>query len=97
MELAVLGTILLGARLLDAGIDPGWAGWPIACRAMPCWRLRCCLSPWVLSPCSIRRTMGRAWLLGSLALTYLGFRASTVVAYQAWGPILASISALRPG
>ncbi len=26
MELAVLGTILLGARLLDAGIDP-WLGW----------------------------------------------------------------------
>ena len=26
MELAMLGVILLGARLLDAGIDP-WLGW----------------------------------------------------------------------
>ena len=26
MELALLGAILLGARLLDAGIDP-WLGW----------------------------------------------------------------------
>ena len=60
MELAVLGTILLGARLLDAGIDP-WLGW-LADRLPRRAMLAVALlpSPWVSSPCSIRRQRGRA-------------------------------------
>jgi Na+/melibiose symporter-like transporter len=55
MELAVLGGILLGARLLDAGIDP-WLGW-LADRVSRPRMLAVALLPLRsdLSRCSIRR------------------------------------------
>lgn len=85
MELVWLGFILLGARLLDAVIDP-WLGW-LADR-MPRRRMvGLALLPFGAGFVALLNPPGSsagAWLLGSLALTYLGFSAATV-AYQAWG------------
>lgn len=95
MELAVLGAILLGARLLDAGIDP-WLGW-LADRVRRPTMVAVALLPFavgfvaLLNPPS---THAAPWLLGSLALTYLGFSAATV-AYQAWGADLGDTSRAR--
>ena len=95
MELAVLGAILLGARLLDAGIDP-WLGW-LADRVRRPTMVAVALLPFavgfvaLLNPPSANAA---PWLLGSLALTYLGFSAATV-AYQAWGADVGSTSRLR--
>ena len=85
MELALLGAILLGARLLDAGIDP-WLGWladrvrrrTMVALALPLFGLGFVA---LLNPPAQNAAL---WLLGSLALTYLGFSAASV-AYQAWG------------
>ena len=85
MELAVLGAILLGARLLDAGIDP-WLGW-LADRLPRRKMLALALLPFAVGFVALLNpppTAAGPWLLGSLALTYLGFSAATV-AYQAWG------------
>ena len=95
MELAVLGAILLGARLLDAGIDP-WLGW-LADRVRRPTMVAVALLPFaigfvaLLNPPSANAA---PWLLGSLALTYLGFSAATV-AYQAWGADVGATSRLR--
>jgi len=95
MELAVLGTILLGARLLDAGIDP-WLGW-LADRLPRRAMLAVSLLPFALGFVALLNPPAQGagwWLLGSLALTYLGFSAATV-AYQAWGADIGVDSALR--
>ncbi len=95
MELAVLGAILLGARLLDAGVDP-WLGW-LADRVSRPTMVAVALLPFavgfvaLLNPPSANAA---PWLLGSLALTYLGFSAATV-AYQAWGADVGRTSRLR--
>ena len=95
MELALLGAILLGARLLDAGIDP-WLGW-LADRVPRPPMVAIALLPFaagfvaLLNPPSSGTA---AWLLGSLALTYLGFSAASV-AYQAWGADVGTDSGLR--
>jgi len=85
MELALLGAILLGARLLDAGIDP-WLGW-LADRVPRRAMVAAALLPFALGFVALLNPpAGNAalWLLGALALTYLGFSAASV-AYQAWG------------
>lgn len=85
MELAWLGFILLGARLLDAVIDP-WLGW-LADRSPRRGMLALALLPFATGFVALLNPPSGAagpWLLGSLALTYLGFSAATVV-YQAWG------------
>lgn len=95
MELALLGFILLGARLLDAGIDP-WLGW-LADRVPRRRMLALALLPFGLGFIALLNPpAGQAgpWLLASLALTYLGFSAATV-AYQAWGADVGVDSALR--
>jgi glycoside/pentoside/hexuronide:cation symporter, GPH family len=95
MELALLGAILLGARLLDAGIDP-WLGW-LADRVSRPTMVAVALLPFavgfvaLLNPPS---SHAAPWLLASLALTYLGFSAATV-AYQAWGADVGDSSRLR--
>lgn len=95
MQLAVLGAILLGARLLDAFVDP-WLGW-LADRWPRRRMLAVSLLPFavgfvaLLNPPS---AFPAAWLLGSLALTYLGFSAASV-AYQAWGAAVGGDSAVR--
>ncbi|PKO30926.1 MAG: MFS transporter [Betaproteobacteria bacterium HGW-Betaproteobacteria-7] len=95
MELALLGFILLATRLADAGIDP-WLGW-LADRVPRPTMVAVALLPFavgfvaLLNPPSEHTAV---WLVGSLALTYVGFSAATV-AYQAWGADVGNTSALR--
>lgn len=85
MNLAVLGALLLAARLLDAFTDP-WLGWLADRFSRPR------MIAWALLPFTagfvalLNPALGHPafWLLGSLLLTYLGFSAATV-AYQAHG------------
>lgn len=95
MPLALLGVILLGARLFDAGIDP-WLGW-LADRVPRRRMLGLALLPFGVGFVALmnppEQRMG-VWLLGSMALTYFGFSAATV-AYQAWGADVGSDSGLR--
>jgi Na+/melibiose symporter-like transporter len=95
MPLALLGFILLGARLLDAGIDP-WLGW-LADRVSRPRMVALAVLPFALGFVALLNPPGEnagPWLLASLALTYLGFSAATV-AYQAWGADVGVDSALR--
>jgi GPH family glycoside/pentoside/hexuronide:cation symporter len=95
MELALLGAILLGARLLDAGIDP-WLGW-LADRVSRPAMVAVALVPFAVGFVALLNPPGdnvALWLLASLALTYFGFSAVTV-AYQAWGVDIGVDSALR--
>ncbi|HRD88503.1 MAG TPA: MFS transporter [Accumulibacter sp.] len=95
IELALLGAILLGTRLLDAGIDP-WLGW-LADRVPRPTMVALALLPFaagfvaLLNPPADHAAL---WLAGSLALTYLGFSAASV-AYQAWGADVGGTSAQR--
>ncbi|MBL8390392.1 MAG: MFS transporter [Candidatus Accumulibacter sp.] len=95
IELALLGAILLGTRLLDAGIDP-WLGW-LADRVPRPTMVALALLPFaagfvaLLNPPVDHVAL---WLAGSLALTYLGFSAASV-AYQAWGADVGGTSAQR--
>ena len=95
MELALLGVILLGARLLDAGIDP-WLGW-LADRVKRPQMVAIALLPFALGFIALLNpppSGAGLWLLGSLALTYIGFSAASV-AYQAWGADIGENSGLR--
>lgn len=95
LPLALLGAILLGARLLDAGIDP-WLGW-LADRLPRRGMLAIALLPFAAGFAALVNppaSHAAGWLLGALALTYLGFSAATV-AYQAWGADIAPVSAER--
>jgi Na+/melibiose symporter-like transporter len=95
MELTMLGLILLGARLLDAGIDP-WLGW-LADRVSRPRMVTIALLPFAIGFVALVNPPVKhvaLWLLGSLALTYLGFSAASV-AYQAWGTDIGGDSRLR--
>jgi len=95
MELALLGAILLGTRLLDAGVDP-WLGW-LADRVSRPAMVAVALVPFAIGFVALLNPPGEhvaLWLVASLALTYLGFSAATV-AYQAWGADIGVNSGLR--
>ena len=95
MDLTLLGAILLGARLLDAGIDP-WLGW-LADRVRRPIMLALALLPFAAGFVALLNpptSNAGPWLLASLALTYLGYSAATI-AYQAWGADIGVDSALR--
>lgn len=95
MELALLGAILLGTRLLDAGIDP-WLGW-LADRVPRPTMVALALLPFALGFVALLNPPAEnaaLWLIGSLTLTYVGFSAASV-AYQAWGVDIGPTSALR--
>jgi Na+/melibiose symporter-like transporter len=95
MGLSLLGAILLGARLLDAGIDP-WLGW-LADRVPRPTMVALALLPFVVGFVALLHPPvdnAALWLLGSLALTYFGFSAASV-AYQAWGADLGEDAAAR--
>ena len=95
MQLALLGAILLGTRLLDAGIDP-WLGWLADRVARP----RMVAIAFMLSAIGFVALLNPPtqnaafWLIGSLTLTYVGFSAASV-AYQAWGADIGLNSGLR--
>ena len=79
MELALLGAILLGTRLLDAGIDP-WLGW-LADRVSRPTMVALSLLPFAAGFVALLNPPAdhaAPWLIGSLALTYLGFSAASV-------------------
>jgi GPH family glycoside/pentoside/hexuronide:cation symporter len=95
MQLALLGAILLGTRLLDAGIDP-WLGW-LADRVARPRMVAIALVPFAIGFVALLNppTQNAAfWLIGSLTLTYVGFSAASV-AYQAWGVDIGLNSGLR--
>ena len=95
MELALLGAILLGARLLDAGIDP-WLGW-LADRVSRPRMVALSLLPFALGFVALLNPPNEyvsLWLMGTLALTYIGYSAATV-AYQAWGADIGETSGQR--
>ena len=95
MGLGLLGAILLGARLLDAVVDP-WLGW-LADHVSRRHMLALALLPFALGFVALFNPpsgLSAIWLFGSLALTYLGFSAASV-AYQAWGAAVGGDSAMR--
>lgn len=95
MELAVLGAILLSARLFDAVIDP-WLGW-LADRVSRRRMVVLALVPFTAGFAALLHPppVGTAvWLLGSLVVTYVGFSAASV-AYQAWGAAVGTDSRMR--
>ena len=95
LELALLGAILLGARLFDAFIDP-WLGW-LADRLPRRRMLAISLGPFALGFFALFHPPAGAsavWLLGALLLTYVGF-SSASVAYQAWGAAAAENATAR--
>jgi GPH family glycoside/pentoside/hexuronide:cation symporter len=95
MQLALLGAILLGTRLLDAGIDP-WLGW-LADRVARPRMVAIALVPFAIGFVALLNPPTQNavfWLIGSLTLTYVGFSAASV-AYQAWGADIGLNSGLR--
>ena len=86
MSLSLLGSLLLAARLLDAGIDPLLGGWSdrtasrqrLIVLALPCLALGMLA---LLHPPAVAAPL---WLLASMLCTYFGFSLASV-AYQAWG------------
>jgi len=96
MSLSLLGVLLLGARLLDAGVDPLLGAWSdraggrrrLIVLALPVLALGMLA---LLHPPS---TMAPLWLTASLLLTYFAFSLASV-AYQAWGAELGSSAAER--
>ena len=95
LELALIGFTLLAMRLLDAGIDP-WLGW-LADRLPRPRLLLAALLPLTLGFLALFNPPdggATLWLVGSLALTYLGFSSATI-ALQAWGADLGSDSTER--
>ena len=95
MPLALLGVILLGTRLLDAGIDP-WLGW-LADRVARPRMVAIALLPFALGFVALLNPPSHNvayWLVGALTLTYVGFSAASV-AYQAWGADIGLNSGLR--
>jgi GPH family glycoside/pentoside/hexuronide:cation symporter len=95
MTLSVLGGILLGARLLDACIDP-WLGW-LADRLPRRPLLAIALLPFTLGFVLLLHPPAQQaapWLMLSLTLCYLGFSTATI-AYQARGAEIGTSAATR--
>ncbi len=91
LGLEVLGAILLGARLMDAFLDPWLGRW--ADRLPPTRMLWLGALPLAVGfvalmhppAAEVPGASGPAlWLAGTLALTYIGWSTVTI-AYQAWG------------
>lgn len=96
MSLSVVGAVLLGARLLDAGVDPLLGGWSDRLRRR---RLLIALALPLLAAglwCLLRppAAVTPLWLAAALAATYLGFSLASI-AYQAWGAELGGDSTER--
>jgi Na+/melibiose symporter-like transporter len=88
LDLAVLGAILLAARLFDAFTDP-WLGW-LADRFPRPRMIALALLPFTAGFVALLNPLMSHpgwWMLGSLLVTYIGFSAASV-AYQAHGASL---------
>lgn len=104
MSLALLGGLLLAARLLDAGIDPLLGVWSdraprrqgLILLALPFLALGmlALLHPPALGG-SLSKSLGAPlWMLLSMAATYFGFSLASI-AYQAWGAELGNDAGQR--
>jgi len=103
LALGIIGAILLGARLLDAFVDPLLGAWVDAGR-----RHRSYLRPILLAlaplavgftllfvpPADLTGTAAAIWLAATLIAAYLGYSLASI-AYQAWGAELAHDDAGR--
>lgn len=96
VSLAVLGGLLLAARLLDAGMDPLLGWWSdrsghrrrLILLALPF------LAAGMLTLLHPAEQATVAWLLGALFITYFGFSLASI-SYQAWGAELGRDSGER--
>ena len=86
IDLALLGVVLLAARLLDAGLDPliGWWGDRRRARRSMILLALPCLALGMLALLHPPAARALPWLAGALALTYFGYSLATI-ALQAWG------------
>lgn len=103
LALGIIGAILLGARLLDAFVDPLLGAWVDAGR-----RHRSYLRPILIAlaplavgftllfvpPADLTGTAAAIWLAATLIAAYLGYSLASI-AYQAWGAELAHDDAGR--
>lgn len=110
MSLALIGGLLLAARLVDTVQDPliGWAAdrWPHRRRAMMLWSLPLLAGSYaaLFLPVPWQGTALTVWLLGLLVLAYTGFSVLSIL-YSASGVTLADgdyhentrVSAAREG
>jgi Na+/melibiose symporter-like transporter len=96
VSLALLGGLLLAARLLDAGMDPLLGWWSdrsgrrrqLILLALPF------LAAGMLTLLHPAEKATVAWLLGALLVTYFGFSLASI-SYQAWGAELGRDSGER--
>lgn len=86
LDLALLGAILLFARLLDAGLDPliGWWGDRRRARRGMIMLALPCLALGMLALMHPPALHAAGWLALSLAITYLGYSLASI-GLQAWG------------
>ncbi len=86
IDLALLGAILLFARLLDAGLDPliGWWGDRRRARRGMILLALPCLALGMLALMHPPALHAAGWLALSLAITYLGYSLASI-GLQAWG------------
>ena len=86
IDLALLGAILLAARLLDAGLDPliGWWGDRRRVRRGMILLALPCLALGMLALMHPPALHAAGWLALSLAITYLGYSLASI-GLQAWG------------
>ena len=86
LDLALLGAILLFARLLDAGLDPliGWWGDRRRARRGMILLALPCLALGMLALMHPPALHAAGWLALSLAITYLGYSLASI-GLQAWG------------
>lgn len=86
MSLGLLGALLLGARVADAGIDPLLGAWADRTRNRPLLVALALpfLAAGLFGLMHPPATGAAAWLLLFMLITFFGFSLATV-AYQAWG------------
>ncbi len=103
LALTVIGSVLLGARLLDAFVDPLLGAWVDASKKRGSYLRPICfaLGPLVagfvlmfLPPADMTSAAATGWLVTTLIAAYLGYSLATI-AYQAWGAELAHDDAGR--
>lgn len=100
MSLALIGSVLLGARLLAAFMDP-LLGWWITHGGLSFARIILLSLPLLalgmsglLHPPAVTGSAATAWLLASLLLLYPGLGLA-MIAHQSWGAALGAAQSLR--
>lgn len=103
LALGIIGAILLGARLLDAFVDPLLGAWVDAGKSHRSYLrpILIALAPLAIGftllfapPDGLTSTAAAVWLAATLIAAYLGYSLASI-AYQAWGAELAHDDAGR--